>query len=67
MTDQEIKVGDVVVLKSGGQEMTVASKTDETVTCKWTYQGEVKEHVFKLEELKHIPKYVAPKMPNFDS
>lgn len=30
-----LKAGDVVVLKSGGQAMTVAEVTDETVECIW--------------------------------
>ncbi|MBB5053811.1 uncharacterized protein YodC (DUF2158 family) [Afipia massiliensis] len=30
-----LKAGDVVVLKSGGQAMTVAEATDETVECIW--------------------------------
>lgn len=30
-----LKAGDVVVLKSGGQAMTVAEVNDETVECIW--------------------------------
>ena len=30
-----LKAGDVVVLKSGGQALTVAEVTDETVECVW--------------------------------
>lgn len=30
-----LKAGDVVVLKSGGQTLTVAEVTDETVECVW--------------------------------
>ncbi|MES2602854.1 MAG: DUF2158 domain-containing protein [Pseudomonadota bacterium] len=30
-----LKAGDVVILKSGGQAMTVAEVTDETVECIW--------------------------------
>jgi uncharacterized protein YodC (DUF2158 family) len=30
-----LKAGDVVVLKSGGQALTVAEVTDETVACVW--------------------------------
>lgn len=30
-----LKAGDVVVLKSGGQALTVAEVTDETVSCVW--------------------------------
>ena len=31
----KLKAGDVVVLKSGGQALTVAEVTDETVACVW--------------------------------
>ena len=30
-----LKAGDVVVLKSGGQALTVTEVTDETVECVW--------------------------------
>ncbi len=30
-----LKAGDVVVLKSGGQALTVAEVNDETVACVW--------------------------------
>ncbi len=30
-----LKAGDVVILKSGGQALTVAEVTDETVSCVW--------------------------------
>jgi len=30
-----LKAGDVVVLKSGGQAMTIAEATNETVECIW--------------------------------
>lgn len=31
----KLKAGDVVVLKSGGQALTVAEVTDEAVACVW--------------------------------
>ena len=31
----KLKAGDVVVLKSGGQALTVADVTDESVECVW--------------------------------
>lgn len=31
----KLKAGDVVVLKSGGQALTVADVTDETAECIW--------------------------------
>ncbi len=31
----DVKAGDVVMLKSGGQPMTVIEAKDDTVTCVW--------------------------------
>ena len=55
MTDQKIKVGDVVTLKSGGPKMTVAIENEgnmgNTFVCEWFYQGEVKKSTFNPETL----------------
>ena len=55
MTDQKIKVGDVVALKSGGPKMTVAIENEgnmgNTFVCEWFYQGEVKKSTFNPETL----------------
>jgi uncharacterized protein YodC (DUF2158 family) len=39
----EIKVGDVVVLKSGGPDMTVVEVQGEEVVCQWFAKKEVVE------------------------
>lgn len=40
-------VGQVVVFKSGGPEMTVTDVApDGTATCMWFYEGEVSEDKF---------------------
>ena len=39
MSDETFKIGDVVVLKSGGPDMTITSAGDSTVRCKWFLQG----------------------------
>lgn len=36
---EELKVGDVVRLKSGGPKMVVSGKVNESLTCVW-YTGE---------------------------
>ena len=45
-TNQEIRVGAVVVLKSGGPQMTVM-RMDGAPVCRWFYKGEVKEAAFE--------------------
>jgi uncharacterized protein YodC (DUF2158 family) len=35
MAEQEIKAGDVVILKSGGPRMTVHSLERNMATCEW--------------------------------
>lgn len=50
MTD--IKVGDVVYLKSGGPAMTVVEKINKfEVKCFWFLEGEVKNSIFNMEAL----------------
>ena len=64
MTNQEIKVGDIVMLKSGGPEMTVIDKVENSFMCKWFHEGEVKKETFNSEELcLPEPKPVAPTKP----
>jgi uncharacterized protein YodC (DUF2158 family) len=56
--DSEIKAGDIVVLKSGGPEMTVekvlpARKvTGERVQCTWFDGKEVQSRIFNIDSLK---------------
>ncbi|WP_286883400.1 MULTISPECIES: YodC family protein [Sphingobacterium] len=59
---EEIKVGDVVQLKSGGVKMTVEEITEDQdnktlVTCCWFNGGEYKSEKIYLVALK---KYKAP-------
>jgi uncharacterized protein YodC (DUF2158 family) len=52
-----LKYGDVVMLKSGGPEMTVAYKGNDAgdkFGCYWFDRNDVKEHVFPAEALKKI-------------
>ena len=64
MTNQEIKAGDVVVIKSGGPQMTVMRMAGGAPVCRWFHKGEVKEAVFKHGTLflaKDHPKLVEGK------
>jgi len=52
--------GDLVILKSGGPLMTIASLGGEyhsnMATCHWfTTEGELKTFRFKLSALKQVP------------
>ena len=55
MTDQEIKVGDVVVLKSGSAEMTatheVSVSSHTLLVCQWYCQREFREMKCRPEAL----------------
>ncbi len=48
-----IKVGDRVILKSGGPVMTVRSIYGDEVYCEWFQDGAVKGHAFVLSQLEH--------------
>lgn len=59
----ELKVGDVVKLKSGGPEMTVCeypfvliddSKDFGRANCDWFVDGALKHGTFKIEELSKV-------------
>ena len=47
MATEEIKVGDIVKVKSGGPKMTVESITNDTIFCKWFVKKEVREEFFE--------------------
>ena len=57
---QLFKIGDIVILKSGGPVMTVVryepSDSDEVV-CQWFYNNKLEEKAFHQNVLT---KYVAP-------
>ncbi|KTC81761.1 YodC family protein [Legionella brunensis] len=51
--DNQFKVGDVVILKSGGPKMTVVSvEAENELRCTWFVNGEIKEDFFILDILK---------------
>ena len=56
--EKKIEVGDVVMLKSGGPEMTVISKKGSVCFCKWflnsNYNFFIKDCNFSEESLKKI-------------
>jgi uncharacterized protein YodC (DUF2158 family) len=57
----DIKVGDIVTLKSGGPNMTAGkisnlSNGDAFVSCYWFVNGEVKTAGFAIETLKLVQK-----------
>jgi len=62
MAEEEIKVGDVVMLKSGGPEMTVEDIGDyrgsggpsNGAKCTWFVEGEKKTEVFAIEALMKV-------------
>jgi uncharacterized protein YodC (DUF2158 family) len=47
MSESKFKVGDVVVLKSGGPAMTVCSVGVGPVHCKWFPQGDYAKTVWE--------------------
>ncbi len=52
MSENEIKPGDVVELKSGGPEMTVAFADGRQLYCRWFAGADVKGERFYAQELK---------------
>jgi len=49
------KVGDVVVLNSGGPKMTIESIDSEGCFCRWFIENKVEVGTFKAETLKPAP------------
>jgi uncharacterized protein YodC (DUF2158 family) len=45
------KIGDVVILKSEGHKMTVASIDDNSVTCDRSVRGDIKSKSFAAAQL----------------
>lgn len=48
----DLKVGDVVILKSGGPPMTVNCIHEQNVDCVWFMSGELKNGTFDKESVK---------------
>ena len=48
----ELKIGDVVVLKSGSPNLTVAAIDDDKVTCHWFDKATLRQAQFVELELK---------------
>ncbi len=49
----DVEVGDVVILKSGGEAMTVGEvSATGWVVCVWFSEAKVRRHVFKPEMLQ---------------
>lgn len=59
MSDDERKVGDVVVLKSGGPAMTVMVISGNDAVCAWTEKGRSKKQSFPSDTLK---RYEPPRL-----
>ena len=53
-SNQKLKIGDTVQLKSGGPIMTVHSITEETgeLYCQWFVVGKVEHDYFPSDSLK---------------
>lgn len=53
----DFKLGDVVILKSGGPSMTVTEVRDSTVRAQWFDDNkQVQSHYFRCESLKQSSK-----------
>jgi uncharacterized protein YodC (DUF2158 family) len=56
-TNREFKVGDIVVLKSGGPNMTIKSIPTETgtsYTCQWFAGKKLEQGVFPENSIKKV-------------
>lgn len=55
MNEVNIKLGDVVRLKSGGPMMTIYEMTDNRISCKWfDEKHNLRYGTFQNEELRNI-------------
>jgi uncharacterized protein YodC (DUF2158 family) len=52
MTEQKIKSGDRVKLKSGGPTMTVSSALNDKIECSWFNEGTIQHGSFSPDTLK---------------
>jgi uncharacterized protein YodC (DUF2158 family) len=54
------KVGDVVLLKSGGPKMTVSEIDEDSVFCRWFHNNRVQSACFAPEQLKKVEEEIEP-------
>ncbi len=54
MSDEQLKTGDVVTLKSGGPDMTVRWVEDRDAYCDWFLGGKHEGAKFSVSQLKHV-------------
>lgn len=50
----DIKIGSIVILNSGGPEMTVVEILEEEIVCTWFEKGKQKFGRFPKEAIKSI-------------
>lgn len=62
MSDNQIKAGDVVMLKSGGPRMTVTWVSDGKTYCQWFDGNDAKGTNFQAVQLRAVPDE-APEHP----
>ena len=54
--EDKLKIGDVVVLNSGGPDMTIVEIDGDKATCWWQgHFGDVDQHEFPIACLKPAP------------
>lgn len=55
MAKAKLKIGDVVILNSGGPEMTIVAEINDNWQCAWfTLDDEVKDAIFSTAALMLI-------------
>lgn len=47
-----MKIGDVVILKSGSEIMTVRCIRGDQINCEWFENEELREHDYLIEQLE---------------
>ncbi|WP_282111696.1 YodC family protein [Maribacter stanieri] len=50
----ELKIGDVVMLKSGGPSMTIYKVVRNHISCKWFAEKELSYADFEKDELEKV-------------
>ena len=54
MTEPAIQVGDLVVLASGGPEMTVQARSQHLAHCAWLVEGRLHQGTFEVADLLRL-------------